>query len=191
MVVVGVGQQDLLHGAARDGARNLVHVVGGVNDNDRGVIADDPHVVVDVPAAAVQREGAGGDDSFNTFAHPALLEFHDRAQHAAGLHGFECFVDVLEADALGDEAVQIEAAEQVLVHELGEVAGGQGVTVPCALDGAAAAEDLVQRNIPGGAGCGHTHEHDAAGQVACLECLLEGGGNADSVDDEVCAEAAR
>ena len=190
VVVVGVGQQDLLHGAACDGAGDLVDVVGGVNDDHGGVIADDPDVVVDVPAAAVQREGAGGDDSFNTFAHATLLEFHDRAQHAAGLHGFECFVDVFEADALGDEAVQVEAAEQVLIHEFGEVAGGQGVAVPCALDGAAAAEHLIQRDVPGGAGCGHTHEDDAASQVACLECLLEGGGDADSVDDEVCTEAA-
>ena len=189
VVVVGVGQQNLLHGAACDGAGDLVNVVGGVNDDHGGVIADNPDVVVNIPAAAVQREGAGGDDSFNTF-HATVLEFHDRAQHAAGLHGFECFVDVFEADALGDEAVQVEAAEQVLVHELGEVAGGQGVAVPCALDGAAAAEDLIQRDVPGGARCGHADEDDAACQVACLECLLEGGGDADSVNDEVCTEAA-
>ena len=54
VVVVGVGQQNLLHGAACDGAGNLVDVVGGVNNDHGGVIADDPDVVVDVPAAAVQ-----------------------------------------------------------------------------------------------------------------------------------------
>ena len=37
-------------------------VVGGVEDHDVGVVADQPDVVVDFPTAAVEFEGAVGDD---------------------------------------------------------------------------------------------------------------------------------
>ena len=51
-----------------------------------------------------------------------VLKFHHGTQHATGFHGFKGIIDVFQLNTLRDKAVQIETAEQVLVHELGEVA---------------------------------------------------------------------
>src|SRR6185312_495447 len=45
-----------------DAGGDLLQVVGCVDDEDLVLVADDPHVVVDVPGAAVEGERAGGDD---------------------------------------------------------------------------------------------------------------------------------
>ena len=55
--------------AAGHGILDCLGVVGGVDDDHLGVVADDPDVVVDVPTAAVEREGAVGDDALNTAVH--------------------------------------------------------------------------------------------------------------------------
>ena len=52
-------------------------------------------------------------------------ERDDGAEHLAALHAMERRLDVVEADRLGDEAVEVEAALQVEVDEQREVAAGR------------------------------------------------------------------
>ena len=54
VVVVGVGADDGAQGAAADGLGDRLGVVCGVDDEDLDVVADDPHVVLHVPGAAVE-----------------------------------------------------------------------------------------------------------------------------------------
>ncbi len=61
VVVVGVGEQDRLHRAARDDGEDVLDRVRGVDDHALVVVADDPDVVVDVEGLAVEAEGAAGD----------------------------------------------------------------------------------------------------------------------------------
>ncbi len=58
VVVVGVGQQDRLHGAAADDGEDVVDRVGRIDDDALVVVTHHPDVVVDVEGLAIQREGA-------------------------------------------------------------------------------------------------------------------------------------
>src|SRR5919205_166091 len=75
----------------------------------------------------------------------SLLEHRDRAQHVAVVHLLEGRLDAVDADRLGDEVVQGEAALQVQVDEHREVPAGQAVAVPGGFQRPAAAEHLEQR----------------------------------------------
>src|SRR5436305_8003929 len=106
-------------------------------------------------------------------ARPRSLEDDHAAQHVAVVHLLERGLDVVQADRLGDERVQVETALQVQVDQHREVPGGQAVAVPGGLDRPAAAEDLDQRQLDL-----HVRRRDAdqdhpAGQVAGVEGLLE------------------
>jgi hypothetical protein len=67
--VVGVGAHDGLDGAGTDCGCDGVGVVGGVDDEYLAVVADDLDVVVDVEAAAVDGERAGGDHVVDGWCH--------------------------------------------------------------------------------------------------------------------------
>src|SRR4051794_7756926 len=117
------------------------------------------------------------------------LEHDHRTQHVPGVHLLERGLDVVQADRLGDELVEREAALQVQVDEHREVPAGQAVAVPGRLDRPAAAEDLDRRqgdlHVRGG---GADHD-DGAGEVAGVEGLLEDLRVADGVDGDVGPEA--
>src|SRR5688500_11256049 len=120
----------------------------------------------------------------------SLVQHHDRAQHLALAQVVEGLFDVVQADGLGDELVEREAALQVEVDQHGEVAAGQAVAVPGGLDRAAPAEDLDGRQLDGhGRRRDADHDHPA-GQVAGVEGLLEHLRMADRVDRHVDAEPA-
>jgi hypothetical protein len=61
VVVVAVGAHDRLELPLADSGRDGFGVVRRVDHDDLGVVADQPHVVVDFPATAVELEHAGGD----------------------------------------------------------------------------------------------------------------------------------
>src|SRR5438094_759022 len=62
VVVVPVGADDGHHGAVVDGLDDRAGLVGGVDDEDLAVVADQPDVVLDVEALPVEGELAAGDD---------------------------------------------------------------------------------------------------------------------------------
>ncbi len=105
VVVVGVGAHDSDDAAAGDTLGDLLQVVRGVDDDDLVVVADDPHVVVDVPGASVEGERSGGDDVVDRSG-GGSSEDHDRAEDLAAFHAVEGFLDGVEADLLGHELVQ-------------------------------------------------------------------------------------
>ena len=61
MIVVAVRAHDRHHVAARHGVQDWFGGVGGVENHDVGVVADEPDVVVDFPTATVEFEGSVGD----------------------------------------------------------------------------------------------------------------------------------
>src|SRR5690606_22810008 len=69
VVVVGVGAHDGRQPPLPHRLGDGVGVVGGVDDDRLVVVADDPHVVVDVPGAAVEAELSGGDEPFDAGGH--------------------------------------------------------------------------------------------------------------------------
>jgi hypothetical protein len=71
VVVVCVGAQHGQHLAARDQLEDRRDVVGRVDHDALGVVADHPHVVVDVERLAVQAERAGDDGVVDPGAHAA------------------------------------------------------------------------------------------------------------------------
>ena len=60
VVVVRVRQQDVGEAAVTDELEDRAGVVRGVDDDALGVVADHPDVVLDLPRAAVEAEGALG-----------------------------------------------------------------------------------------------------------------------------------
>ena len=54
MVVVGVGQQNLLDRAPGNLCCDFIDVMRGVNDCHVLVIANNPHVIIDFPGATVE-----------------------------------------------------------------------------------------------------------------------------------------
>ena len=54
MVVVGVGQQNLLDRAPGNLCCDFINVMRGVNDCHVLVIANNPHIIIDFPGAAVE-----------------------------------------------------------------------------------------------------------------------------------------
>ncbi len=62
VVVVGVGGDDGEQPASAERRLDRRGVVGRVDHHGLGVVADDPDVVLHLPAAAVEFEGAGGDE---------------------------------------------------------------------------------------------------------------------------------
>jgi hypothetical protein len=106
------------------------------------------------------------------------------------VHLLEGGLHVGEADLLGDERVEVEAALLVEVNEHREVPAGQAVAVPARLQRSPAPEHVEQREV------GHLHvggrhadQHDRTGEVASVERLLPGLRATDRVDDDVSAEA--
>jgi hypothetical protein len=101
----------------------------------------------------------------------------------------EGLLDVLQADALADEAVEGQPPLEVQVDEQREVAARQAVAVPRRLEGAAPAEVLDHRQIgEAHVGRGHADLDDGAGEVASEERLLEHLRVADGFDAHVGAE---
>ena len=81
----------------------------GVNDCYTLVIPNNPHVVIDFPGAAVERERSVSNNPFNNFSHMRVpfpvLKLHHGTQHATGFHGFKGIIDVFQLNTLGDKAV--------------------------------------------------------------------------------------
>src|ERR1700744_2737651 len=65
MVVVAVSAHHCHHVAPVDRRHDRCRGVGGIKDHDVGIVADQPDVVVDFPTAAVEFEGAVGDDALD------------------------------------------------------------------------------------------------------------------------------
>ena len=74
VVVVPVGADDGDDAAAGDGLGDRPVVVGGVDDDDLVVVADEPDVVVDVEALAVEGELPARDDALDPGAHRTTTE---------------------------------------------------------------------------------------------------------------------
>lgn len=74
VVIVPMGANDCHHVAAADGHDDRPGVVGGVEDDDVVVVADEPDVVVDFPGSAVEFEGAVGDHAGDVVAHRITTE---------------------------------------------------------------------------------------------------------------------
>ena len=102
------------------------------------------------------------------------------------MHLVERRLDVVDADLLGHERVEVEPALLVEVDQHREVAAGQAVAVPARLQRAAATEDVDQRDLGDlHVRGGHADQDDGAGQVAGVERLLPGLGATDGVDHDV------
>src|SRR5690606_5998381 len=74
VVVVAVRAQDRADVPVAHGGGDGVGVVGGVDDEHLLVVTDQPDIVVDVPGAAVEREGPGGDHPVDARAHQTTTE---------------------------------------------------------------------------------------------------------------------
>jgi hypothetical protein len=72
VIVVPVRADHRDHVAARDGIDDRLRGVCGIEYHDVGVVADDPDVVVDIPTAAVEFEGAAGDDALDRVRHQRI-----------------------------------------------------------------------------------------------------------------------
>jgi hypothetical protein len=83
--------------------------MGCVDHNDIGVVAYEPNVVSDCPTAAVECKRAMGNHAFDA----GHLQHHHRPQHLAGVHLVKGLLDVIDADALADEALQWQPALQI------------------------------------------------------------------------------
>ena len=83
----------------------------------------------------------------------------------------EGLLHIVEPYGFRHEPVEIEAALQVQVDEHREIAGGQAVAVPTALQRTTTAEHLYERQLDGHVGARHAHQHHGAGQVASVERL--------------------
>ena len=116
-------------------------------------------------------------------------EHDDGAQHLAALHLVERVLDVVEADGLAHEALEVEAPVEVQVDEHREVARREAVAVPARLERAAATEELDHRQLDAHRRVGHAHLHDGAREVARVERLLEHLGATDRFDADVGAVA--
>ena len=127
VVVVAVGAHHRDHVPAADGVDDRLRGVGGVEHHHIVVVADDPDVVVDVPTAAVELEGAAGDQALDR---AGRSQDHHRTQDLTGVHLVEGVLDVVEPDAFGDELVQREPALQIQADQRREVTLGQAVAVP-------------------------------------------------------------
>src|SRR4249920_2539840 len=75
------------------------------------------------------------------------LDRDHRAQHFATLHLVEGVLDLVEADRLRHEPVEVEPALEVQVDEEWEVTARQAVAVPRRLQGAASAEEVDHRDV--------------------------------------------
>jgi hypothetical protein len=62
VVIVGVRAQDGGQPPRPDRSHDRIRVVRGVDDHALGLVAQQPDVVVHLPGAAVQGEGARGDE---------------------------------------------------------------------------------------------------------------------------------
>src|SRR5687767_11488269 len=100
-------------------------------------------------------------------------EHHHAAEDLALVHLLERRLDVVQADRLGDEGIEVEPALQVQVDEHREVAGGQAVAVPGRLQRPAPAEHLDQRQLDRHRRIRDPDEHPRPGEVAGVEGLLE------------------
>ena len=68
VVVVTVRTHDGDDAAARDAVEDRLGVMSGVDDHDLGIVADQPHVVVDRPLPAVDSERPRGDDAVDPYS---------------------------------------------------------------------------------------------------------------------------
>src|SRR5690606_40342358 len=74
VVVVRVRAHDRDEGPVPDRLEDRGGLVPGVQDDALAVVADDPDVVVDLPRATVELEGAGGDDLVDARGHRITTE---------------------------------------------------------------------------------------------------------------------
>ena len=192
VVVVGVGAHDRLHPAVPHHVHDRLDVVRRVDDHALVVVADHPHVVVDVEGLAVEGEGPAGDGVVDPPGRAGRGSHRITTERSTSPWCIfsKAASTSSEADLLGHEGVEVEPALLVEVDQHREVAGGQAVAVPARLQRAAATEDVDQRDVgdPHVRG-GYADQHHRAGQVAGVERLLPGLGAADGVDHDVGAVA--
>ena len=75
VIVVTVSADDSYNGASIDGGEDGVEFVRRVDHDDLVVITDEPHVVVDIPRAAIEGERSARHQSFNAgLAHRTTTE---------------------------------------------------------------------------------------------------------------------
>ena len=141
-------------------------------------------------APAARRGPKGARGSVRVRTRPAQSD-DDRAQHLAALHAGEGVLDLVDADGLADEAVEVEPSGQVEVDEHGEVPRGEAVAVPARLQRAAAAEELDHGQVDAHVGRGDADLHQGPGQVAGQEGLLHHRRVPDRLDADVGAVATR
>ena len=104
-------------------------------------------------------------------------EFHDRAQHAAGLHGFECFVDVSRGGCARRRSRPGRGGRAGTGPRIRGSRGRAEVSPYHALlMEPPRPEHLIQRDVPGGAGCRHADEgrRGLPGRVPPNACLKVG-----------------
>src|SRR5665213_4414089 len=99
----------------------------------------------------------------------------------------ERLFDIVEADRLADEPVQVEPSLQVEVDQHGEVPRREAVAVPARPQLAAPTEELDHGKVDPHVRGGHTHLHQGAGQVAGVEGLFHYLRVAHRLDADVCA----
>ena len=101
------------------------------------------------------------------------------------MHLVERRLDAVEADALGDEALQGQPALAVEADQCGEVAFGQAVAVPGRFQRSAAGEEVHQRHLQPHVRGRNTHQHNGSREIAGVERLLPGLRAADGVDHHI------
>ncbi|MCO5555078.1 hypothetical protein L7F22_008618 [Adiantum nelumboides] len=186
VVVVGVGAHDGLDAPVADGGGDGVGVVRGVDDEHLAVVADDPHVVVDVEGAAVEGEGAGGDDVVDR-RHQRITT--ERRTSPACIFSKACSTPSIPISSVTNLSSGKRPCRNRSTY-IGKVAAGQAVAVPGGLQRAAAAEDVDERDLRRLHVRGRdADQDDGAGEVAGVEGLLAGLGAPDGLDDDVGAVA--
>ena len=171
-----------------------VGVVRGVDDDALVVVADQPDVVLDLPGAAVEAEGARRDDLLDR-ALPRRHELRHSTTTERSTSPRCIFVerrlDVVEADRLGDELVQRQPALQVAGRPAsGSPASGRQSPYHDDLSAPPRPKNSISGISSTIVRGGHADQHDRAGQVAGEEGLSPGLRAADRVDHDVGAEAA-
>ena len=184
VVVVAVRAHHRHHVAATDGLHDRFGVVGGVEHHDLGVVADEPDVVVDFPTAAVEFEGAVGDDAFDVDHYSTTTE-RSTLPSCILWNASSMSPSPMRSET---NLLQRKPALQVQVDQGGEVAFGQAIAVPRRLQRAAVREEVHQRHVQAHVGRRNANQDNGSGEIARVERLLPGFRAADGVDHHVGAE---
>jgi hypothetical protein len=66
---MGMGQQNFFDCAPGNLCCDFIDVMRGVDNGHMFIIANNPHIIIDFPSAAVERERPMGNNPFNSFSH--------------------------------------------------------------------------------------------------------------------------